>query len=418
MSLLKRIGRNREICQTCLLLFLVGAFGLEAQSPRVAFVTSVNGTGNLGSWADAGGETGVDAGDAICRARAAAGGLANASSFVAWLSTSTDDAYCRLHGFSGTKASYCGQGELPVEAGPWNRTDGAPFSESNDRLLNPERLVFYPLAADEFGNFVAGATFTGTYVDGTWLPSFGTCSEWTTSSPAIARGGNTTRGSGGWTSAGDRPCDATAHLLCFEPGSGPAVFLPNETGNLVFVTSVNGSGYLGGWADAGGETGLDAADAICQARATAAALPDASTYKAWISDTTTDAIDRFQHLGPVTRPDGVKVAHSLGDLVDGQLLASINVTETDVYLGNSSAWTATDTSGRLSGSSCTEWTSNSSGISARAGATNGTGTSWTTEWTTPCSSTIPRLYCIGDSSVIFSSSFLFGDTSAWSDTVP
>jgi len=418
MSLLKRIGRNRAICQTCLLLLLVGAFGLEAQSPRVAFVTSVNGTGNLGSWADAGGETGVDAGDAICRARAAAGGLANASSFVAWLSTSTDDAYCRLHGFSGTKATDCGQVQLPVDAGPWNRTDGAPFSESIDRLLNPERLVYYPLAADEFGNLVTGQTFTSTFLDGTWLPQFGTCSEWTVSSPASAWKGDSTRGSGGWTSAGGIVCDDTAHLFCFEPGSGPALSLPNETGNPVFVTSVNGSGDLGGWADAGGETGLDAADAICQARATAAALPDASTYKAWISDTATDAIDRFQHLGPVARLDGVRVAHSLDDLVDGQILASINFTDTDLYLGNSAAWTDTGTNGQLNGSSCTDWTSNSTGVWAYAGATNGTDATWTLQFYQACSSTIPRLYCIGDSSVIFSSSFLFGDTSAWSNTVP
>jgi hypothetical protein len=378
----------------------------------------VNGTGNLGSWTDAGGATGIDAGDAICRARAAAGGLANASSFVAWLSTSTDDAYCRLHGFSGTKATNCGQGQLPVDAGPWNRADGAPFSESIDRLLNPERLVYYPLAADEFGNFVTGRTFTGTYVDGTWLPSFGTCSAWTVSSPDFAWRGSTTRGSGGWTSMGETRCDANAHLFCFEPGSGPAVLAPNETGNLAFVTSVSGSGDLGGWADAGGETGLDAADAICQARATAAALPDASTYKAWISDTTTDAIDRFQHLGPVTRLDGVKVAHSLGDLVDGQLLASINVTDTGAYLGLSAAWTGTETSGQLSGSSCTDWTSSSSGPSVWAGATNGTDATWTRQWGMACNSTIPRLYCVGDSSVIFSSSFLFGDTSAWSSTIP
>ncbi|MDB4306298.1 hypothetical protein N9980_01910 [bacterium] len=154
-------------------------------------------------------------------------------------------------------------------------------------------------------------------------------------------------------------------------------------------------------------------------RATAAGLPDPSIYKAWISDTTTDAIDRFQHLGPVTRLDGVKVAHSLGDLVDGQLLASLNVSDTDVYLGHHAVWTATGADGRLSsGASCTDWTSNSTEVWAWEGAADGTDATWTKQWFQACNSTIPRLYCIGDSSVIFSASFLFGDTSAWSDTVP
>src|SRR5690348_6773919 len=42
---------------------------------RYAFVTSTSGSGNLQSWGtDAGGQVGLQAGDAICQARAAAGG--------------------------------------------------------------------------------------------------------------------------------------------------------------------------------------------------------------------------------------------------------------------------------------------------------------------------------------------------------
>ena len=47
---------------------------VEAQC-KVAFVTSVQGNGDLGSWPDSGGLTGLAGGDAICRARATAAGL-------------------------------------------------------------------------------------------------------------------------------------------------------------------------------------------------------------------------------------------------------------------------------------------------------------------------------------------------------
>ena len=55
-----------------------------------------------------------------------------------------------------------------------------------------------------------------------------------------------------------------------------------------FVTSVSGTDDLGSWPDAGAATGLAAGNAICRARATAAALPNANTYRAWLSSDTTD----------------------------------------------------------------------------------------------------------------------------------
>jgi hypothetical protein len=96
-----------------------------SSAANVVFVTSVTGDGNLGSWADAGGNTGLAAGDAICQARANAAGLTG--TFVAWLSDDNNDAYCRVHNLTGKKASNCGQGSLPESAGPWVRTDGFPF---------------------------------------------------------------------------------------------------------------------------------------------------------------------------------------------------------------------------------------------------------------------------------------------------
>jgi len=57
--------------------------------PKRIFVTSVKGNGDLSSWPDAGGRTGIEAGDAICSARADAAGLSG--TFAAWLSDTDND---------------------------------------------------------------------------------------------------------------------------------------------------------------------------------------------------------------------------------------------------------------------------------------------------------------------------------------
>ena len=90
---------------TILLFSCAFVSALEAQQPKVAFVTSVTGTADLGSWPEAGSAVGASAGDEICRTLATDAGLQNADTFIAWLSTSTDDAYCRLHGFTGKKSA-------------------------------------------------------------------------------------------------------------------------------------------------------------------------------------------------------------------------------------------------------------------------------------------------------------------------
>ncbi|MBI5194666.1 MAG: Ig-like domain-containing protein [Nitrospirae bacterium] len=107
---------------------LIWNFTTEASAVpgnRIAFVTSGRGNGNLSTWADAGEKTGIAAGDTICQARANAAGLSG--TYAAWLSDSTNDAYCHIHNLTGKKADNCGQTTLPAEAGPWLRMDGLPF---------------------------------------------------------------------------------------------------------------------------------------------------------------------------------------------------------------------------------------------------------------------------------------------------
>jgi hypothetical protein len=389
---------------------------LEAQQ-RVAFVTSVNGTADLGSWPEAGSAVGAAAGDAICRTLAADAALDNAGTFIAWLSTSTDDAYCRLHGFSGKKSANCGQAQLPVDAGPWVRTDGLPFGESIDRLLLPESVVYYPLAADEDGNPVQSGLFTATAANGALSPHPITCGDWTAASMDHLTVGSTARGSNGWTNTGSSQCDFTRRLICLEPGSGPALTPPDEAGAVAFLTSVFGSGDMGSWPDAGGHSGLAAADAICQARAAAGNLANPSTFKAWLSDSTIDAKDRFVFDRPRVRPDGVRVGTSLTDMLDGSLDSSINVTELGTYRGNDAVWTATQSNGLFAGDSCSDWTSANVAEAVRTGSSYAANSAWTLIFTSTCNTAI-RLYCIEDSpEPIFVDGFESGDTTAWSSVV-
>jgi hypothetical protein len=414
-------SRGLALALACGPILVAAGFpdSLAAQQPRVAFVTSVLGDGNLSTWPDSDAEVGAMAGDAICRNRAAAAGLDNAANFVAWLSTTTDDAYCRIHGLGGKKAANCGQAELPVEAGPWVRSDGLPFTESIDRLLVPESLVYYPLEVGEFGNLVETerSTFTMTGDDGSLNSLFTTCSDWTDNSNENTKGGVIYYGSEGWTVANTGRCDFSARLYCFETASGPALNPPNAIGALSFVTSVHGNGDLGSWADAGGDIGIDAADTICRARAAAAGLDHPSSFQAWISDSSTDAIDRFQDLGPRVRPDGVRIADSIADLTDGKLDAALNVNEFGTYVGNQTAWTSTTASGVLAPDACVDWTSSSDTNTGGAGSVWNSISSWTLVFVFDCNRS-SRLYCIADPEPLFVDGFESGDVSAWSETVP
>ena len=143
-----RPSRPRRVATLVAVAILAGALPLAAA--KKVFVTSASGTGNLGSWPQAGGHTGLAAGDAICRSLAADAGLADASLFRAWLSTSTTDAYCHVAGFAGKKSSNCGQPSLP-DAGPWQRTDGVSFSHRLSDLTSTFDVLHPPLL-DENGD--------------------------------------------------------------------------------------------------------------------------------------------------------------------------------------------------------------------------------------------------------------------------
>ena len=400
----------------CLVVSVLVASPLAAVTRRM-FITSVTGTGNLSTWADAGGLTGLDAADAICQARATAASLPNAAGYRAWLSDSVDDAYCRMHNLNGKRATNCGQATLPAAAGPWWRTDGKPFGAGLPDLVAPLEKVLQPPSVDEFGvNLQIAAAWTGTGLDGAAGPA--TCADWTSAvSVDPVHNGSAYRTSGSWIFSGNATCSALVlRLYCFETGPGDPLPAFPASGRLAFVTSAEGAGDLSAWPAAAGATGLAAGDAICRNLALAAGIRQAESFKAWLSADGTSAIGRFQHDGPWMRPDGIVVAKSRQDLTDGYLDSPINRTETGLYLGGNGIWTGTLLSGLPSSANCSNW--NSTATTGEYGSANTILYTWTSEGALTCGFAYANFYCLQDLPLIFLDGFESHGTEAWSVTLP
>lgn len=382
-------------------LFLAGSCGGgggdgSTAVQRLAFYTSTSGPADLSSWPDVSGSglSGLDAADAICNARAAAASLGG--NFVAWISDDNDDAYCRVHGLTGKKAANCGQAELPVSAGPWFRTDGKPFSGNIDDLVT-SRVIYNPVKTDEFGSIfdIYRNYWTGTGQTGAMEPD--NCSNWadSTASETIPVGGTYATVYRFTKGLNTLSCSNDLHLLCLETGSNNAMPAPADAGKIVFITSVSGSGNLGSWAQAGGETGLLAGDNICQELASTSGLSNPANFKAWLSDNTTDAVDRLASDGPWVRVDGVQVAASRSALVNSWLQTSIAVTQEGEYVWHG-VWTGTIQGGTKSASACSDWTMGIGSV-GQSGDTSYADDLYWTEFFTPtaCNAGF-GLYCFED----------------------
>lgn len=170
----------------------------------------------------------------------------------------------------------------------------------------------------------------------------------------------------------------------------------------VFVTSTTYDGNLGG---------IAGADAKCQARANAASL--GGTWKAIISDSTTNAIDRFLFrtkpvfnlAGKLTWNPGQQVllggdtnpVNGYGALPfgPGVIASVVGTTELGTDPATPWVWTGTNSNGAaLSTYTCSNWTSNAS-VSGYYGNAGSKATSWITQNAAGCSNTY-RLYCLED----------------------
>ncbi len=403
-------------------LALLGVLAAPAGAAvKKMFVTSVTGSANLSTWLEAQGQTGLAAGDAICQTLAHDGaGLPTWQDFRAWLSTSTEDAYCRVAGFDGQKASDCGELGLP-DAGPWERLDGEPFTNSLSGLTADWALLHSPIV-DETGALAqSGLVFTGTLGSGAAYAA-GDCSGWTLGTGGSGRMGLNSAGGFWWTSASTGTCDLPGRLFCFETGSGDALPPWEAPGNLVFASSIYNTGNLGSWPEANGAVGLAAGDAICESLATSAGLPAPDSFVAWLSTSTVDAVDRVTSDGPFKRVDGVEVAASRADLLTAissnlALESAISVDETGDYVA-SNAFTGTNSSGLGTLHDCSGWTSSSFGVDATFGRVQETRGGWTGSTDFQACGLILRIYCISNVGGIFRDGFESNDTSRWSASTP
>ena len=340
-------------------------------SPRTAlvFLTTAFGTGDLSSWRDAGGKSGLAAADHVCQARAVASGLPG--NFVAWLSDDKDDAYCRLHGLSGKVADRCGQASLPEYAGPWVRADGLPSLPTLKTYVDDAVVYFPPAQFNEFGldEFFAAAAagnpgndyWTGSTSQGE-AASFH-CNNWGSAAPGdMGASGSSDDASALWAHRYDEPCSEKRMLLCFEsPGLAP---LPKfrEQGKVVFLTSVTGNGDLSSWPDAEGKSGLAAGDAICQKRAREGGRSNPERFKAWLSTDTENAIDRLTSNGPWVRPDGALIARDKSTLRNLGPATGIALDEYGGYMKHPTintgpdSWTGSDSWGEKLQFNCHNWT--------------------------------------------------------------
>lgn len=349
-------------------------------TPHVAFITSSFGNGNLSTWADAGGLTGLAAGDAICQTHATRAGLTG--TFVTWLSDSNDDAYCRAHNLTGKKSANCGQVTLPTNAGPWLRTDGYPFAPTID--LFTQYVMYTPIKFDESGAIPAQQYFyMSTDGAGELDTSYSDCSGWTVNNLTVGLGSPYGTGAG-WHYGSISLCSLLHHLACFQTGTGsplPTFAIP---GKKVFITSTPTTGNLGG---------LAGADATCQAEANAQML--GGTYKAWLSTSTVNAIDRLISDGPWVRVDGVKVADNKTDLTDGEIFTTISVDAAGNYLSGDAVWTGTDSTGIKMADTCGDWSLGGFLNFGHQGAYFSVTNVWTDHQFIQCSN-MRRFYCFED----------------------
>ena len=293
--------------------------------PNVAFVSSrVYPNANFGGLAGA---------DRECQTMAQNANLAG--TFIAYLATSTASAGSRLQSARG-----------------WVRSDGQPVADTLQQLTAGN--LWYPILLDETGQPIAGNPYvlTATKFDGS-PDSANTCSDWTSTDPlGVPNDGNPWAGYSGWQSAGNVSCTgngALFRLYCFQNTQNVVLAPPRAQGRFAFPTH-------NPWAPSGG---IAAADAQCQAEATAAGLP--GTYLALLSTSAASASSRFDLTGPTwVRPDGVLVFAQASDLASLSFVAPIAVSaDRALRLGNYYVWAGSSaiTAPGTTSTTCNDWTS-------------------------------------------------------------
>lgn len=134
--------------------------------------------------------------------------------------------------------------------------------------------------------------------------------------------------------------------------------------------------------------GVAGADRICNTAAESVNL--GGQWTAWVSDSTSDAIDRLQGSGPWHLLDGTKAFNNRASLMSTPLV-SIRITEIGTDLGDS-VWTGTAVGGVASGNHCRNWTSTAIRDAGMAGNAQNNGSGWTASHQPGCNQQ-SQIYC-------------------------
>jgi hypothetical protein len=125
----------------------------------------------------------------------------------------------------------------------------------------------------------------------------------------------------------------------------------------LFISSQSYSGNLK--LNGQGATGVGGADNLCNGLAMGQRL--GGTWKAWISDSTTNAIDRIADVGPWYLLNGTKVFNNKAGL-SGNALATIDINEAGNPLAGGVVWTGTSKTGTQQANNCNDWTTEDSTV--------------------------------------------------------
>jgi uncharacterized repeat protein (TIGR02543 family) len=154
--------------------------------------------------------------------------------------------------------------------------------------------------------------------------------------------------------------------------------------NYVFVTSTSYTGNIGG---------LAGADAACQARANAAGLT--GTYKAWLSTSSVNAINRFGSARGWIRKDGKPFADQLSDITTSHVLYPARLDEFGNDVLSASVYTGSNNIGTLGvWGACSDWTSAAATATVSYGYANTNSYQISFGGSTDCSQSM-RLLCMG-----------------------
>lgn len=181
-------------------------------------------------------------------------------------------------------------------------------------------------------------------------------------------------------------CGSDGNVVDAPPGGGSdALTIDAPPGaKRVFITSATLSGALGG---------LAGADASCT---TLAAALGGGPWKAWLSTTTVDAIDRIAGAGPWFDTRGA-VAFTARAQLSTMPAIALWYDEAGAFLSSDKIWTGTGFGGTylaaLSGTApCAEWTSAAMSDQAKVGQVGRPDAAWTAQSNTTCDQPA-HLYC-------------------------